>query len=108
MRYGAVVVLRLLPPWLALDRATRQEKAAVMYSIAARYKGEVEVSWFDADALGSGYTDWILCRFDSLDRYHSMWEELRDLEFFAHPYAEIVQVLLGLSDGYQRYEAGAL
>jgi hypothetical protein len=108
MRYGSVVVLRLLPSWLALDRATRQEKASAMFAIASAYEADVEVSWFDADALGSGYTDWILCRFDSLDRYHAMWEELRDLEFFFHPYAEVVQVLLGLNDGYQRYEAGAL
>ncbi|MCB0998111.1 MAG: hypothetical protein KDB40_02345 [Acidimicrobiales bacterium] len=108
MKYGSVVVLRLLPEWLALDRATRGEKASRMFAIAANYQGEVEVSWFDADALGSGYTDWVLCRFDSLDRYHAMWEELRDLEFFSHPYAEIVQVLLGLNDGYQRYEAGEL
>lgn len=108
MRYGAVVTLRLLPAWLALDRTTRRAKAAPMYEIAERYRGEVAVEWYDADALGTGHSDWIMCRFDSLDRYHSMWEELRDLEFFFHPYAEIVQVLLGLSDGYQRHEAGEL
>lgn len=108
MRYGSVVVLRLLPPWLALDRATRNAKAAPMSRIVASYAGEVDVEWFDADALGSGHTDWVTCRFDDLDRYHAMWEELRDLEFFFHPYAEIVQVLLGLSNGYQRFEAGEL
>ncbi len=108
MKYGAVVVLRLLPAWLALDRPTRNAKAGAMVEIAARYRDEVTVDWFDADALGSGHTDWILCRFDDLDRYHAMWEELRDLEFFFHPYAEIVQVLLGLHEGYQRFEAGEL
>ena len=108
MQYGAVVVLRLLPAWLALDRTTRNETSAPMLEIAARHRADVEVDWYDADALGSGHTDWILCRFDSLDRYHAMWEELRDLEFFSHPYAEIVQVLLGLNDGYRRYEAGEL
>ena len=108
MNYGAVMTLRLLPPWLALDRTVRREKSEPMYDIARRYRNEVDVEWFDADALGSGFTDWVLCRFDSLDRYHAMWEELRDLELFSHPYAEIGQVLLGLSDGHQRYEAGDL
>lgn len=108
MRYGAVVMLRLLPAWLALDRTTRNDKAAPMYAIADRYRGEVDLTWFDADALGSGYTDWVMCRFDSLDRYHALWEELRDLEFFFHPYAEIEQVIIGLDSGYQRFEAGAL
>jgi len=108
MRYAAVVVLRLLPDWLALDRATRRATSAPMLDIAGRYRDEVSVDWYDADALGTGYTDWILCRFDDIDRYHAMWEELRDLEFFFHPYAEIVQVLLGLQDGYERFEAGEL
>ena len=108
MKYGAVVVLRLLPEWLALDRATRRATSAPMLEIAGRYRDEVAVEWYDADALGSGHTDWILCRFDSLDRYHALWEELRDLEFFFHPYAEIVQVLLGLHEGFERFEAGEL
>lgn len=108
MRYGAVVTLRLLPNWLALDRAERNAKSAVMFEIARRYDGEVDLTWFDADALGTGFTDWVLCRFDSLDRYHALWEELRDLEFFSMPYADIVQVILGLDGGYQRFEAGDL
>ncbi len=102
------MTLRLLPQWLQLDRSTRNAMAAPLQTIAATYNDEVSVEWFDADALGTGYTDWVYCRFDSLDRYHSMWEELRDLQFFSHPYAEITQVILGLSDGYQRFEAGEL
>jgi hypothetical protein len=108
MRYGAVVTLRLLPSWLVLDRQERNARASAMFEVARRYDGDVDVTWFDADALGTGFTDWVLCRFDSLDRYHSMWEELRDLEFFSLPYAEIVQVILGLEGGYQRFEAGDL
>lgn len=108
MKYGAVVCLRLLPAWLALDRPTRNAKAQPMQDIAARYHPEVTHDWFDADALGNGHSDWVMCRFDSLDRYHAMWEELRDLEFFFHPYAEITQVLLGLHNGYQRFEADEL
>ena len=108
MKYGAVVVLRLLPAWLALDRATRRAQAAPLIDVVAAHRDDVAVEWYDADALGSGHTDWIMCRFDSLDRYHSMWEELRDLAFFSHPYAEIVDVLLGLHDGYERFEAQQL
>lgn len=105
MRYGAVVVLQLLPAWLALDRDTRRAKADRLFAIAARHRDHVGLEWFDADAIGTGHSDWVLCRFDDLERYHALWEELRDDEFFSHPYAEIRQVLLGLQDGYQRYEA---
>ncbi len=106
--YAAVISLRLLPRWLALDRATRNTKARTIAEIADRYSGEVSFEWFDADVLGTGFSDWVLCRFDSLDRYHAMWEEIRDTEFFFVPYAEITQVMLGLADGYRRYEAGEL
>lgn len=108
MRYGAVVTLRLLPNWLALSRHERDAKTAAMFEIARRDDGEVDLAWFDADALGSGFTDWVLCRFDSLDRYQALWEELRDLKFFSMPYAEIVQVLLGLDGGHQRFGNGEL
>ena len=108
MKYGAAVVLRLLPAWLALGRDERRAATAPLLAIASRHGGDVTVDWFDADALGTGYTDWILCRFDDLDRYHAMWEELRDTEFFSRPYAEIVQVLIGLHDGFRRYERNDL
>lgn len=105
MRYGAVVTLQLLPAWLALDRETRRAKAGRLFDIADAHRDHVAVDWFDADALGNGHSDWLLCRFDDLDRYHALWEELRDDEFFSHPYAEIRQVLLGLHEGYRHYEA---
>lgn len=108
MRYGAVVAMKFLPAWLALDRESRRARAAAMYEVAGRYRDDVSVEWYDADALGTGHTDWVMCRFDSLDRYHAMWEELRDLDVFFHPYAEIVDVRLGLRDGYERFEAGEL
>ncbi len=79
-----------------------------MKEIVASYHQRVTVQWFDADALGTGFSDWVLCQFDSLDQYHSMWEELRDTEFFGVPYAEITQVMLGLADGFERFEAGEL
>ncbi len=106
-RYAAVVSLRLLPQWLALDRSTRNTKAREIAEITDRYD-DVSFEWFDADVLGTGFSDWVLCRFDSLDRYHALWQEIRDTEFFFVPYAEITQVMLGLADGYRRYEAGEL
>ena len=107
MHLAAVISLRLLPPWLALTRDERNRRAAPLLEIAARYD-DVDVDWYDADALGSGFTDWILCRFDSIERYHALWEELRDQEFFSHPFAEIVDVRLGLRNGFRRFEAGEL
>ncbi len=107
MKCGAAATLKIHPAWLALDRETRNSKATAVLNVIDRYSG-VDVDWFDADALGTGYSDWVLCRFDSLDRHHSLWEELKDLEFFFHPYAEIVQSIIGLHNGFKRYEAGEM
>lgn len=106
--YGAVVTLQLLPAWLALDRDTRRAKSEPIREAAARHSGRVSFQWFDADALGTGFSDWVLCRFDDLAHYHALWEEIRDSDVFAQGYAEIRQVMLGLADGYERFEAGEL
>ena len=99
----AVVVLAFEPAWLALSRPERGEWAARVGSITARHP-DVKLTWFDADALGSGYTDFVLCHFRELRDYHFLWEELRDTELFSHPYVRIVNVILGIERGYEAYE----
>lgn len=47
------------------------------------------LSWFDADALGSGYTDFVAL----------------SLSGIARPYVRIVNVFLGIERGYQAYES---
>ncbi len=99
----AVVMLAFEPQWLALSRAERGKWAERVGEISARH-ANVTLSWFDADALGSGYTDFVLCHFQELRDYHFLWEELRDTELFSRPYVRIVNVLLGIERGYQAYE----
>lgn len=101
--YSAVVLLEFFPAWLALSRVKRNEIAGKAQDIIAKYP-EVTVRWFDADALGHGYTDFAFCEFDDLQRYHFLWEALRDTEIFTHPYATIKDVILGIESGYQAYE----
>jgi hypothetical protein len=103
-RFAAIVALEFEPAWLALDRGERNRYAALVVEIAARHPS-VSFRWFDADALGHGYTDFALCEFDEVEAYHFLWEELRDTKLFSVPYLRIRNVMLGIERGYQRYEA---
>jgi len=100
----AIVLLEFEARWLALSREERGGWAARIAAILVRHPG-VGVRWFDADALGRGYTDMVLCEFDDLMAYHFLWEELRDTELFSTPYLRIKDVQLGIERGYEAYEA---
>jgi hypothetical protein len=106
-RYLAVVRLAFEPAWLALPRDERRGHAARIAGILARHAEAVGVRWFDADALGAGWTDFVVCEFADLLAYHFLWEELRDDLLFARPYVRLVDVTLGLERGYEAYEAAA-
>ncbi len=71
--------------------------------ILARHP-DVTLRWVDADALGHGYTDFAICEFSDLEQYHFLWEELRDTELFTRPLVAMKDVLLGLEDGFRRFE----
>jgi len=100
---AAVVRLAFEPAWLALPREERRRWAGCAAEIAGRH-ANVSMTWYDSDALGSGYTDFVICRFSDLLAYHFFWEELRDTELFSRPYVRIVDVALGIERGYEAYE----
>lgn len=100
---AAIVRLAIEPSWLSLSRAERGTHADNAQAICARHP-QVQLEWYDADALGSGYTDFVICRFSSLEAYHFLWEELRDTKLFSTPWMRIVDVTFGIERGYEAYE----
>ena len=103
LAFASVVRLAFEPAWLALPRDQRRTWAGRVDEICRRFP-KVSLIWCDSDALGSGYTDFVICRFTDFAAYHFMWEELRDLELFSRPYVRIVDVSLGIERGYEAYE----
>lgn len=101
---AAIVYLAFEPAWLALSREERRVHAQTVGGILARHP-QVSFEWFDADALAGGFSDFAICRFSDMRAYHHLWEELRDTEIFAHPYARIVNVTTGIENGFQDFEA---
>lgn len=99
----AIVYLAFEPAWLALSRPERTQYAAAIAAIVARHP-EVTLEWVDADAMSGQFSDFVICRFSDMRAYHHLWEELRDTEIFARPFARIVRVSTGITDGFKDYE----
>ena len=106
LQLAAVVRLAVEPTWLALPRAKRRDIAAVIDEICARHR-EVSLDWYDADALGNGFSDFVICRFTDIGAYHFLWEELKDTALCAAPFMRITGVDFGIERGYEAYEAAA-
>lgn len=93
--WTAVVRLALDPTWMAFPRDQRIAWLPRIGELLSRHP-EVQVSWLDADVFGSGFTDFVVCRFTDFHAYIRLWEALRDTELFSKLYLRIVDVSLGL------------
>jgi len=101
---AAIVYLAFETAWLALSREDRGAYAQMIGKILARHP-KVSFDWYDADALSGGFSDFAICRFSDMRAYHHLWEELRDTEIFSKPFARIVNVTMGIENGFRDYEA---
>lgn len=101
---AAIVYLAFEPAWLALSRGERAGHAEAIGEILTRHRS-VSFEWFDADALAGSFSDFAICRFSDMRAYHHLWEELRDTVIFSKPFARIIDVTVGIENGFQDYEA---
>jgi hypothetical protein len=108
LNYGVIVMLEFYPSWLALPREKRRKLASDLYSILGKYSESVKVKFFDADAFGGGYTDFVICETGDLKQYHYMWEEIRDTVAYSQGYFKIKDVIMGIQNAYQSFETEVL
>ncbi|AWB46532.1 Darcynin 2 [Paenibacillus sp. CAA11] len=109
MRYMMIVLLEFYPSWLALPRERRRAYAASLQEILTKYSQDVNVRFFDAEALpGKDYTDFAVCETGDMQKYHFMWEEIRDSEVYTKGYMKIKDVVMGMENAFQAYEGDVL
>lgn len=109
MRYMMIVLVEFYPSWLALPREERRKHAASLEEILQKYREQVNVRFFDAEALpGKEYTDFIVCETNDMKPYHYMWEEIRDSAPYTRGYLKIKDVIMGLENAFQSYESDML
>lgn len=104
--YAALLLYTVTPAWLALSRAERRQVGAeTIRPILDRYAGRVQASFFDAEAFTARCSDFAVFRFhDPRDFYHLI-EALRDTALFGVPYLSVNDLILGLQNSFQEYEA---
>ena len=104
MNYVFIVLIELYPSWLAMTREERGDKADELNEIILKYP-EVNVRFFDAEALpGKDYTDIVFCETPNVEKYHYMWEELRDHPVYTEGHMKIKDVIMGMEEAYKKYE----
>lgn|SRR5690625_403904 len=108
MNYAFVVLVEFYPSWLAMTRGEREIKATELKKIILKYP-EVKVRFFDAEALpGKEYTDIIFCETNNIQKYHYMWEELRDHTIYTDGHMKIKNVIMGIEEAYKSFEEDML
>ena len=110
--FGVVTLLNARPAWLALDRDRRDELSSALGTIFSDTALAVQVRYFDAEAFGHGYTDFIFAEISDLKAYHFMWERIKGTPLFTVPftvpYFAIKDVIFGIEEGYLSYEREVL
>lgn len=94
-RFTAYIEFRVRESWFELDLRTRHDYAVQLDEMVGRHSA-VTFRWFDAEAWMGRLTDFVLCEFEDLDAYNSLWGELRRHPFLSTPYAVISRVDMGM------------
>ncbi len=104
--YVALVLLRATARWLRLPRVERNAfNDTVLAPVFAQYAGRVAVRHLDMEAFTGRCSDIALLETADPRAFYFLMEELRDTALFTEPYFEVVDILLGLEDGYRAFEA---
>jgi hypothetical protein len=104
--YIALVLLRATPQWLRLPRTDRSAfNETVLGPILAAHAGQVTVRHLDMEAFTGRCSDVALFETADPQAFYFLMEELRDTALFTEPYFEVVDILLGLEDGYRTFES---
>jgi Darcynin, domain of unknown function len=104
--YKILLLYTVTPTWLGLTRATRSEiNATHLQPILARYAGRVSAEFCDAEAFSARCSDFVIFESANLQDYYFLIEELRDTVLFTEPYLVVNDIIVGVQDGFQRFEA---
>lgn len=104
-RYAFFIHLRALPEWLRLSREQRRALGEThLHALLPRYRGELRLRHFDAEAFSAPCSDLMLVETDDPLKHYDFMERLRDSPLLAVPYFEVLQIIPALEDGYAAFE----
>ena len=99
------MTLKSTPAWLQLSRARRQAFIAVAVApILARHPA-VKLRFFDAEFFTGRCSDVAMWQTPDIGAYALLIDALRDTDFFAKPYFEVVDIIPALEEAYRDADA---
>jgi hypothetical protein len=108
MRYAIIIRCEFSLAWLRLGRDERHAYDQVFQrEVVGPFTDRLSVRHFDAEAFAAGYSDFLLIETDDLRAYYFFIEKVRDSAFIAQGWARILDISIGIQDGYKEYEKEA-
>jgi hypothetical protein len=105
-KYTILVLYRVNHHWLALSREERNAfyENSVL-PIIQKFEGKLSVRLFDSEAFHAQTSDYMIVECHDLKDYYYFMEYLRDTELFSKPYMVLNDVIIGMENGFQDFEA---
>ncbi len=105
MKYTIVMTIRYNSNWLAKSREERNHfNETHIIPIIKKYSDDVHVRFFDAECFYARGSDFFIFECEDLQKYYYLMEELRDTELFSKELLTIIDIMMGMEDGYKAFE----
>jgi hypothetical protein len=103
-RYTVFMLLRASPHWMGLDASQRLACRDELLAWVFNHHPEVTLRYYDTEAFHGRYTAVAVWETTELPAYHAMVEALRGHDFFAKPWFELGDTIVGAEDGWREPE----
>ena len=106
MKYSILVLYNATNNWLLLSREERGEiyQNEIM-PVISKFEGKLNVRIFDSEAFHAKTSDFMIIECNDLKDHYYFMEYLRDTSIFGKPYIELIDIVIGVENGFEHFEA---
>lgn len=102
--YKIFLHLRATNLWLQKTREQRNQYISQNIMPILWEYHELKFYWIDSEAFSARVTDIVEIQTQSLKQYYNFIEAIRDEDIFNYPFFEVMDIHIGIIDGYKNYE----
>ncbi len=106
MKYLVVMTIRYNIKWLEKTREERNNfNDKYIIPIINKYSNDIKIRFFDAECFYAKGSDFFIFECFDLKKYYFMMEEMRDTELFSKDLLSVVDIMMGIEEGYKEFES---
>jgi hypothetical protein len=98
------MLLKASPHWQALDRDARERYLDDLQSELMSSFPALRMRHFHAEFFHARCTDLLVWETDDMPQYYFALHHLRDSDFFARPYFDLVDVIPSVEDSWREHD----